>query len=302
MLSLRCAAAVRPALTLGVRHMSRIGKRPVLLPDGVTAKLEPYPMEELLPVKPLSEKGGTTGHPYNYLMRHSPNKDSFQMFGDGPKMLLVEGPLGSLKVPIHSFCDLSIGEVEGAMQIAVEPECKGKSKMGRSLWGTLRTYIAGAVQGVSQGFRKELEIHGVGNRARVEPPGGAEKAAEKAKQPTGKGKVEGADQFKSLGMRRYGARKGAQAGILPVSVAGAPEKGDELVLRLGVAHEIRVLFPPHVTVVTPTPTQIVISGIDRQSVGQAAARVRMIMPPDPYKGKGLRYVGEPVKLRAGKRR
>lgn len=60
-------------------------------------------------------------------------------------------------------------------------------------------------------------------------------------------------------------------------------------------------FPPHLTVTTPTPTTISIFGIDKQQVGAAAARVRLLRKPDAYKGKGIRYVGEVVKLKQGKR-
>ena len=73
-------------------------------------------------------------------------------------------------------------------------------------------------------------------------------------------------------------------------------------LRIGFSHEVRVDFPPHLTVSTPSPTTIVIEGIDKQQVGLAAQRVRLLRKPDAYKGKGIRYVGEEVKLKAGKRR
>ena len=77
---------------------------------------------------------------------------------------------------------------------------------------------------------------------------------------------------------------------------------NSLMLRIGFTHEVRVDFPPHLDVSCPTPTTVIISGIDRQQVGLAAARVRLLRKPDPYKGKGIRYAGEAVKLRAGKRK
>jgi len=307
MLPLRRASGLARALPLGARHMSRIGKKPIPLPDAVKVTIEPYPTEQLLPIKPLSERIGSAER---YFLRNSPTKDSFQMFG-APQMLRVEGPLGSLKVPVHSYCNVQIDEGDMGSNVVVSPRCEGKTKLGKTMWGSLRGYIAGAVLGVSQGYRKELELHGVGYRARIEPPGGeGPKSAGAPPAPSGKagglkGKAvaEAPDRLVSLGVREYGARTGAQAGVIPVPPdEGAAAPGDELVLRVGFGHEVRVKFPPHLQVVTPSPTSIIITGIDRQSVGQAAARVRLIKKPDPYKGKGIRYVGEVVRLKQGKRR
>jgi large subunit ribosomal protein L6 len=73
-----------------------------------------------------------------------------------------------------------------------------------------------------------------------------------------------------------------------------------LVLNLGYSHEIRFNPGEELTVKTPKPTQIVVSGIDKQKVGQAAAVIRGFRPPEPYKGKGIRYVGEHVRRKVGK--
>ena len=75
-----------------------------------------------------------------------------------------------------------------------------------------------------------------------------------------------------------------------------------MMMRLGFTHEVRVDFPAHLEVSCPTPTTIIISGIDRQQVGLAASRVRLLRKPDPYKGKGIRYSGEKIRLKAGKRK
>ena len=74
-----------------------------------------------------------------------------------------------------------------------------------------------------------------------------------------------------------------------------------LMMRIGYTHEVRVDFPPHLQVECPSPTSVTISGIDRQQVGLAAQRVRLLRKPDAYKGKGIRYAGEVVRLKAGKR-
>lgn len=290
------APAMRPAMALAVRHMSRLGRKPIPLPQSVKASMEPYPMEELLPVKALHMRQNE-----KYILRNRPRKDTFQLFGP-PQMIRIDGPLGSLKVPIHSQCEVSIlGDEQRGCEIQVNPKCKGETKLGRTMWGTTRAYIASAVHGVSQGFRKELELHGVGFKARVEdskasaPPAAAGSLKEKTV-------AEAPIVDYTLGMKKYGKRVAAQAGVLPVIPEDAPTKGDNLILRVGFSHEVRLQFPPHLTVTTPTPTQIIITGIDAQSVGQAAARVRQVKKPEPYKGKGVRYAGEFVRLRPGKRR
>ena len=114
------------------------------------------------------------------------------------------------------------------------------------MWGTTRSYIANAVRGVSQGFRKELELHGVGLRAQV--------------------------------------------------VDRAPGRS-ELVMKLGYCHDSVFAVPPHLSVSTPTPTTVVVFGTDRQQVGLAAARIRDLRRPDAYKGKGVRYAAEVLRLK-----
>ncbi|KAL1527324.1 hypothetical protein AB1Y20_015995 [Prymnesium parvum] len=307
MLSLHCslsparASFLRCAASQGIRHMSRVGKKPVYLPSSVNVSLEPYPVDELWPTKPLHARAPNVKR---YLLRNRPSKDSFQLFGE-PHMLRVDGPLGSLKVPVHSFLEVKTVESEDGPRVELTPQCGGTSKLGKTLWGTTRSYIAGAVQGVSQGFRKELELHGVGYRARLEKAGETA-APEPVAAPAGKagglkGKTIGEAPMTNvrLGMQTYGERKGAQAGVLPLERSGP---GDSLILRIGFSHEVRVQFPSHVSVQTPSPTQIVLSGIDKQSVGQAASLLRHVKKRDPYKGKGFRYVGEVLRLKPGKRR
>ena len=80
----------------------------------------------------------------------------------------------------------------------------------------------------------------------------------------------------------------------------AEVKGKVLVLQLGFSHPIYFVPPEKMTVETPAPTSIVIKGIDKQLVGQVAAKIRSFRPPEPYKGKGIRYEGEYVRKKAGK--
>jgi large subunit ribosomal protein L6 len=116
--------------------------------------------------------------------------------------------------------------------------------MFKQLHGLTRTLIANMVQGVTQGYSKNLEIHGVGYRAALE--------------------------------------------------------GKNLVMSLGFSHPVRVEPEPGIAFSLESPTRLTIAGIDKQLVGEQAARIRRIRPPEPYKGKGIRYTGERVRRKAGK--
>lgn len=76
--------------------------------------------------------------------------------------------------------------------------------------------------------------------------------------------------------------------------------GNKLMLQLGFSHPVEYIVPEGLTLEIPKPTQIIIKGIDKQKVGQSAANIRAFLPPEPYKGKGIRYVGEQVRRKAGK--
>jgi large subunit ribosomal protein L6 len=114
----------------------------------------------------------------------------------------------------------------------------------RSLHGLTRTLIANMVEGVTAGFRKTLEISGVGYRA---------------------GRV-----------------------------------GNRLTLQVGFSHPVEVLPPAGVAFEVESPTRFAVVGIDKALVGETAARVRKIRPPEPYLGKGIRYANERVRRKAGK--
>src|SRR5690606_34299898 len=107
-----------------------------------------------------------------------------------------------------------------------------------------RALLANMVTGVTDGFRKSLEIVGVGYRAE--------------------------------------------------------KRGNALVLNVGYSHQVEYPEPKGITITTPNPTTIVVEGIDKQQVGQVAAEIRSVRPPEPYKGKGIRYQGEHVRRKAGK--
>ena len=80
----------------------------------------------------------------------------------------------------------------------------------------------------------------------------------------------------------------------------AKVQGNKVVLNIGFCHPVEIAVPKGLTVECPIPTTIVITGADKQSVGQCAAEIRAVRPPEPYKGKGIRYTGEYVRRKAGK--
>lgn len=80
----------------------------------------------------------------------------------------------------------------------------------------------------------------------------------------------------------------------------AEMKGKILMLTLGYSHPILFIPPDGITIESPNPTTIVVKGIDKQVVGEVAAKIRMLRPPEPYKGKGIRYLGEYVRRKPGK--
>ena len=177
--------------------MSRIGKRPVELPGGVSATVSGQTIE-------------------------------------------VKGPKGTRSFTATD--DVTIAVEDGG--VTVTP--RGTSKRARQQWGMSRTQVANLVTGVTTGFKKEMEITGVGYRAAAQ------------------GKV--------------------------------------LKLQLGYSHDVDFEIPAGVTVTTPKPTEIVVEGIDQQVVGQVAANIREWRKPEPYKGKGIRYKGEFIFRKEGKKK
>jgi large subunit ribosomal protein L6 len=150
----------------------------------------------------------------------------------------VKGPKGSLSLSAHPEMTVRVDGSE------VTVERPTDHRFHRSLHGLTRSLIANMVEGVTNGYRKELEIVGVGYRAAL--------------------------------------------------------KGADLEIAIGFSHPVAVKAPDGITFEVPQPTRIVVSGTDKQAVGQVAADIRALRSPDPYKGKGIRYSGEYVRRKAGK--
>ena len=152
----------------------------------------------------------------------------------------VTGPKGTLAFTATD--DVTLAQEDGA--ITVTP--RGTSKRARQQWGMSRSVIDNLVIGVSAGFRRELDITGVGYRASMQ--------------------------------------------------------GNVLKLALGYSHDVEFPVPAGVTITAPKQTEIIIEGIDAQQVGQVAANIREWRPPEPYKGKGIRYRGEFIFRKEGKKK
>lgn len=175
--------------------MSRIGRKPIVIPEGVEVKQE-------------------------------------------GNVITVKGPKGTITQSLNPKMDVKI---ENGQILVSRPS---DDKEYRSLHGLTRTLISNMVDGVTQGFSKELDIVGVGYRA--------------AKQ------------------------------------------GSVTVMNLGFSHQVEVSDNEDITVEVPGPNKLIVHGIDKQKVGQFAADIRRIRPPEPYKGKGIRYTGEVVIHKEGK--
>ena len=154
--------------------------------------------------------------------------------------LEVKGPKGTRTFTASDDVTITVED----NNVTVTP--RGKSKRARQQWGMTRTMVANLVEGVSGGFKKELEIQGVGYRAQMQ--------------------------------------------------------GNVLKLNLGLSHDVDFEVPAGVTVTAPKQTEIVVEGIDQQLVGQVAANIREWRKPEPYKGKGIRYKGEFVFRKEGKKK
>jgi len=152
----------------------------------------------------------------------------------------VKGPKGVRSFKATDDIELSVSD----SKVSVKP--RGNSKRARQQWGMSRTQVANLVTGVTEGFKKELEINGVGYRALVQ--------------------------------------------------------GNILKLSLGFSHDIDFKIPSEVKISCAKPTEILVEGIDQQVVGQVAAEIRNWRKPEPYKGKGIRYKGEYIFAKEGKKK
>ena len=150
----------------------------------------------------------------------------------------AKGPKGTLTKTMHSNMAIAM---EGNVITVTRPD---DAKENRSLHGLTRTLIANMIEGVANGYKKELEINGIGYRAEL--------------------------------------------------------KGKDLFMKIGYSHDILMTPPEGVTIEVPSPNKVIISGADKQVVGQFAAEVREKRPPEPYKGKGIKYVDEYIRRKEGK--
>jgi large subunit ribosomal protein L6 len=175
--------------------MSRVGKLPITIPEGVEVKL--------------------SGH-----------------------HVKVKGPKGVLERDLHPEIKVTVDKDK------ITVERSSDLPFHRALHGTIRVLINNMVVGVTKGFTRELEIHGIGYKAEMQ--------------------------------------------------------GTKLNMNLSMSHPVVYEPPQGITIEVPGPERIRVLGMDKETVGQVAADIRAFDPPEPYKGKGIRYVGEYVKRKAGK--
>ena len=154
-------------------------------------------------------------------------------------LVTVKGPKGELSFQFNNEMQIC---VEGAQVLVKRPN---DTKEAKTFHGTTRAVLNNMIVGVSEGFKKQLDINGVGYRAQLQ--------------------------------------------------------GDTLVVNAGYSHPVNMKLPEGIKVVCPSPTEIQISGCDKQVVGEFAAEIRAIRKPEPYKGKGIRYQGEYVRRKEGKK-
>jgi len=152
--------------------------------------------------------------------------------------ITVTGPKGSLSRSLHPEMKVS---QDGSTLVVERPS---EAKRHKQLHGLTRTLVANMVTGVTTGYRKPLEITGVGYRA--------------------------------------------------------AKVGDKLQLNLGYSHPIEIVPPAGISFEVENPTRLAVVGIDKELVGQIAAQVRATRKPEPYKGKGVHYLGEQIRRKAGK--
>ena len=154
--------------------------------------------------------------------------------------LKIKGSKGELTEQVHDLVSVNVDE--GLLSFKANEE----SKNAKALAGTFRSLVSNMVQGVTEGFKKELELQGVGYRAQLQ--------------------------------------------------------GKKLNLSLGFSHPVEYEAPEGIEIETPSQTQVIVKGIDKQLVGQTAAEIRAYRPPEPYKGKGVRYQNEFVKRKEAKKK
>ena len=152
--------------------------------------------------------------------------------------MFVEGPKGKMSVQLPKAITARLNNQQ------LQLDRTGDNPSIKALHGLYRALVANMVEGVSNGFSKELEIVGVGYRAQLQ--------------------------------------------------------GKQLSLSVGYSHPIIMPIPEGIIVEVPKPTSVIVKGFDKHLVGQFAANIRRVAPPEPYKGKGIKYTGEVIRRKAGK--
>jgi large subunit ribosomal protein L6 len=155
-----------------------------------------------------------------------------------PGLVRAKGPLGTLEARIPAM--IQVNHTDDVLELSRPTD----SREHKAFHGLARSLVANAVEGVSTGFTRTLEIQGVGYRVQLQ--------------------------------------------------------GDNLVLQVGYSHPVDVPAPDGISFEVPAPTRIIVKGASKELVGQVAANIRKIRPPEPYKGKGIRYEGEVVRRKVGK--
>ncbi|SVE38864.1 uncharacterized protein METZ01_LOCUS491718 [marine metagenome] len=165
--------------------------------------------------------------------------DSVDVLIQDNEFIEVKGEKGELRLNLISEVDVSIHER------SLNIQSTSNSKFSKAASGTFRSLLNNMIIGVSEGYEKQLELVGVGYRARIE--------------------------------------------------------GKNVNLTLGFSHPVIYKIPEEIEIKTPSQTEIIIKGIDKQKVGQVAAEIRSLRSPEPYKGKGVRYKDEQISLKEAKK-
>ena len=165
--------------------------------------------------------------------------DSVDVLIQDNECVEVKGQKGELRLNLITEVAVSIDER------SLNVQSTSKSKFSKAAAGTYRSLINNMIIGVSEGYEKQLELVGVGYRAKTQ--------------------------------------------------------GKNVNLTLGFSHPVIYKIPDEIEILTPSQTEIIIRGIDKQKVGQVAAEIRSLRPPEPYKGKGVRYKGEQISLKETKK-
>ncbi len=166
-----------------------------------------------------------------------PEKVNVEVLND---LITVKGPKGELTRKVPKNVIVNVEDKEITVKIK-----DNKDKEAGVLQGTLNSHIENMIEGVTEGYTKKLEIHGVGYRFQLQ--------------------------------------------------------GNTLNINAGFSHQVKLDIPKGIVVESPSNTELTISGIDKELVGEFSAVVRKVKEPEPYKGKGIRYVGEHIKIKEGKK-